>query len=90
MVDFASNRTHSWLALSRHSNRNDYPAAVVLPRAIYDMVDRVTAREDLDGMAAFRRRYHQLDHAYGIATGMHGGQQAAGGLLQRLIGRRPC
>jgi glycosyltransferase involved in cell wall biosynthesis len=100
MIDFAHNRIDHWQALSHHSNRNDYPAAVALLRAIYDMVDRVKAWEaqrGLDGAGAFRTRCQELDRAYdeleirlGIATGMHAGQQAAGGLLQRLIGRRRC
>ena len=45
LIDFAHRRIDHWLARSRHSDRNDYAAAVALLRAIYDMVDRVKAWE---------------------------------------------
>jgi hypothetical protein len=71
-----------------------------LLRAIYDMVDNVKAwevRRGLDGAGAFRTRCAELERAYdeleihhGIATGMRGGPQAVGGVLQRLIGRIRC
>ena len=97
MIDFAHKRIDHWMALSRDSNRNDYQAAVALLRAIYDMLDRVKAweaRRGLDGAGKLRTRCEELDRAYdelemrhGIATGMRRGQHAAGGMLQRLIGR---
>jgi glycosyltransferase involved in cell wall biosynthesis len=97
LIDFAHQRIDHWLALSRNSDRNDYPAAVALLRAVYDMVDRVKAWEaerGVDGNSAFRRRYGELDRAYddletrlGIATGMHSGQQPGGNVAQRLIDR---
>jgi glycosyltransferase involved in cell wall biosynthesis len=97
IIDFAHKRIDHWMALSRDSNRNDYQAAVALLRAIYDMVDRVKAweaRRGLDGAGKLRTRCEELDRAYdelemrhGIATGMRRGQHAAGGMLQRLIGR---
>jgi hypothetical protein len=100
MIDFAHERIDHWLALSRRSDRSDYPAAVALLRAIYDMVDHVKAweaRQGRDGTAAFRARCDELDRAYdeleircGIATGMHTGRPAAGGVLQRLTGRIRC
>jgi glycosyltransferase involved in cell wall biosynthesis len=100
MIDFAHQRIDHWAALSRHSDRNDYQAAVALLRAVYDMVDRVKTWETqrgLDGASAFRTRCEELDRAYdelelrhGIATGMQGFPQAAGGILQRLIGRMRC
>jgi glycosyltransferase involved in cell wall biosynthesis len=100
MIDFAHERIDHWLALSRRSDRSDYPAAVALLRAIYDMVDHVKAweaRQGRDGTAAFRTRCDELDRAYdeleircGIATGMHTGRPAAGGVLQRLTGRIRC
>ncbi len=80
MIAFAHQRIDHWLARSRHSDRNDYPAAVALLRAVYDMVDRIKdweAQRGLDGAAAFRGRCAELDRAYdeletrlGIATGM--------------------
>jgi glycosyltransferase involved in cell wall biosynthesis len=100
MIDFAHRRIDHWLALSHHSDRNDYQAAVALLRAIYDMVDRVKAWEaqrGLNGASAFQARCEELHRAYdeletrlGIATGMHCNQQPAGNLLQRLIGRLRC
>jgi glycosyltransferase involved in cell wall biosynthesis len=100
MIGFAHDRIDHWLALSRNSDRNDYRAAVALLRAVYDMVDRVKAWEveqGLDGDRAFQLRCEALDRAYddlqtrlGIATGMHCGQQPAGNMLQRLIGRLCC
>ena len=50
MIDFAHRRIDQWLAHSRHSDRNDYPAAVAVLRAIYDMVDRVKAWEAEQGL----------------------------------------
>jgi glycosyltransferase involved in cell wall biosynthesis len=43
LIDFAHHRIDHWLAQTRGSDRNDYPAAVALLRAIYDMVDRLKA-----------------------------------------------
>jgi glycosyltransferase involved in cell wall biosynthesis len=100
MIDFAHRRIDHWVARSRHSDSNDYPAAVALLRAVYDMVDQVKAwetRRGLDGAGAFRARCAELERAYdeleschGIATGMRGGPLAAGGVLQRLIRRLRC
>jgi len=82
MIAFAHRRIDQWLALSRHSDRSDYAAAVAVLRAVYDMVDRVKAWEaerGLDGDDAFRARCAELNRAYdelelrlGIATGMRG------------------
>lgn len=81
MIDFAHRRIDHWLSHSRNSNRDDYPAAVALLRAIYDMVDRLKmweADRGIDGAAAFRARCVQLELAYddletrlGIPTGIH-------------------
>lgn len=80
LIDFAHRRIDHWLARSHRSDRNDYPAAVALLRAIYDMVDRIKSwgsQRALDGAAAFRTRCAELERAYdeleirlGIATGM--------------------
>jgi glycosyltransferase involved in cell wall biosynthesis len=43
LIAFAHARIDHWQAKSRDSDRNDYPAAVALLRAIYDMVDRLKA-----------------------------------------------
>ena len=100
MIEFAHKRIDHWVALSRHSDRNDYPAAIALLRAVYDMVDRVKlweARRGHDGAGAFTTRCAELDRAYdeleirlGIATGMHRVEPTVGGVLQRLIGRMRC
>lgn len=80
LIDFAHQRIDHWLARSRRSNRDDYPAAVALLRAVYDIVDRVKlweARSGRDGSQAFQARCAELEQAYdeletrlGIATGM--------------------
>jgi glycosyltransferase involved in cell wall biosynthesis len=80
LIDFAHRRIDHWLARSQRTDRNDYPAAAALLRAIYDMVDRIKAWETergVDGAATFRERCSELGRAYdeletrmGIATGM--------------------
>jgi glycosyltransferase involved in cell wall biosynthesis len=80
LIDFAHRSIDQWLARSHRTNRNDYPAAVALLRAMYDMVDRVKAWEaefECDGAAQFRARCEELNLAYdelerrlGIPTGM--------------------
>ena len=80
LIDFAHRRIDHWLSRSGRSNQNDYPAAVALLRAIYDMVDRIKlweARSGRDGARAFQARCAELEVAYddleqrlGIATGM--------------------
>lgn len=81
LIDFAHRRIDHWLSRGSRNGSNDYPAAVALLRAIYDMVDRLKAWETqrgIDGAAAFRARCAELEQAYdalettlGIATGMH-------------------
>jgi glycosyltransferase involved in cell wall biosynthesis len=81
LIDFAHRRIDHWLARSRNSDRDDYPAAVALLRAIYDMVDRLKmweADRGIDGAATFRTRCAELEQAYddletrlGIPTGIH-------------------
>jgi glycosyltransferase involved in cell wall biosynthesis len=79
LIDFAHHRIDHWLAQGRHGGHSDYPAAVALLRAIYDMVDRIKsweAQRGLNGAEAFRTRCAELERAYdeleqrlGIATG---------------------
>ena len=79
LIDFAHESIDRWLARSHRTNRDDYPAAVALLRAIYDMVDRVKtweAEQGMDGARAFRERCDELNRAYddlqarlGIRTG---------------------
>jgi glycosyltransferase involved in cell wall biosynthesis len=81
LIDFAHRRIDHWLARSHNSDRDDYPAAAALLRAIYDMVDRLKmweADRGIDGAAAFRARCAELEQAYddletrlGIPTGTH-------------------
>ena len=80
LIDFAHRSIDHWLARSHQTDRNDYPAAVALLRAIYDMVDRVKvweAKQGIDGAALFQARCDELNLAYddlqrrlGIPTGM--------------------
>lgn len=82
LIEFAHRRIDHWLSRSRKSDRDDYPAAVALLRAIYDMVDRIKhweAQRGVDGHAAFLARCGELQNAYddletrlGIRTGMRG------------------
>ncbi len=79
LIDFAHDRIDHWLARSKHSDRDDYPAAVALLRAIYDMVDRVKTwetQQGIDGARTFGERCAELNRAYdelerrlGIPTG---------------------
>lgn len=81
LIDFAHRRIDHWLSRGSRTGGNDYPAAVALLRAIYDMVDRIKAWETergIDGAGAFRARCAELELAYdeletrlGITTGMH-------------------
>jgi glycosyltransferase involved in cell wall biosynthesis len=98
LIDFAHGRIDHWQEQSRDSDRNDYPAAVALLRAIYDMVDRLKAWETeqgLDGAGLFQARCAELNRAYdelemrsGIRTGMQDAADARGGMLHRLIKSR--
>jgi glycosyltransferase involved in cell wall biosynthesis len=63
---FAHERIDHWMACTRDQSPGDYPAAVALLRAIYDMVDAVKAWETdrgLDGPALFARACEALDEA---------------------------
>ena len=81
LIDFAHERIDHWLARSHRTNKDDYPAAVALLRAIYDMVDRMKTWEEQHGIAgarAFSQRCDELNRAYdalqarlGIRTGPH-------------------
>jgi glycosyltransferase involved in cell wall biosynthesis len=86
LIDFAHRRIDHWLARTEQSDRNDYPAAVALLRAVYDMVDRIKsweASEGVDGERLFAGRcaelcrgYDELERRQGISTGMRRGKRA--------------
>jgi glycosyltransferase involved in cell wall biosynthesis len=68
LVAFAHARIDHWHMRSTGGDGNDYPAAVALLRAIYDMVDRLKdweERRGLDGQASFRRLCAMLDAEHG-------------------------
>ena len=72
LIDFAHRRIDFWMARSRDSDRADYPAAVAVLRAIYDMIDRVKTWEaaaGLDGAVSFPRITHRLEAAYAARLG---------------------
>ena len=57
LVRFAHDQIDYWMRRTDESSGDDYPAAVALLRAIYDMVDRLKAWETergIDGAAMFR------------------------------------
>jgi hypothetical protein len=54
LIKFSHDRIDHWMRRTAASDRNDYPVAVALLRAIYDMVDRLKSWESergLDGAA---------------------------------------
>jgi glycosyltransferase involved in cell wall biosynthesis len=88
LVAFAHARIDHWLAQSKQSDRTDYPAAVALLRAVYDIVDRVKsweAKHGLGGAAAFRDRCTELGRAYDELEARHGIRTGARGGLRRLL-----
>jgi glycosyltransferase involved in cell wall biosynthesis len=57
LIQFAHDRIDHWMQRTTDPSADDYPAAVALLRAIYDMVDRLKwweAERGLDGAALFR------------------------------------
>lgn len=80
MISFAHQRIDHWLQQSHASDRDDYPAAVALLRAVYDMVDRVKeweAQLGRDGGETSQARWRELEQEYdtlerglSIPTGM--------------------
>lgn len=67
LISFAHRRIDDWLARGKASTGTDYPAAVALLRAVYDIVDRVKAWETehaIDGTAAFAARCAELNDRY--------------------------
>ena len=72
LIAFAHDRLDAWMERSGDSDRGDYPAAVAVLRAVYDMVDRVKAWEEaqgLDGSALFERAGERLERAYAERLG---------------------
>ena len=72
LIRFAHDRLDHWMAATAPSEGSDYPAAVALLRAVYDMVDRVKVWEveaGLDGAAAFARVAADLERAYAERLG---------------------
>ncbi len=66
LIGFAHGRIDDWMRRTGDPSRNDYPAAVALLRAIYDMVDRLKSWEverGLDGAALFRIARNHLASA---------------------------
>lgn len=67
LIGFAHARIDHWMARTRGTDGGDYPAAVALLRAIYDMVDRVKCWEEAqgqDGAALLAAQCEALDRAY--------------------------
>lgn len=63
LIRFAHDQIDFWMHRTDDPSFNDYPTAVALLRAIYDMVDRLKAWEterDLDGLALFRNVQNNL------------------------------
>lgn len=67
LIQFAHARIDHWLGRTRVTDGTDYPAAVALLRAIYDMIDRVKDWEEAqgqDGAALFAAQCETLNRAY--------------------------
>lgn len=67
LIAFAHARIDHWLARTNATDRGDYAAAVVLLRAVYDMIDRVKAWEQdagRDGAARFAAKCAELGGAF--------------------------
>lgn len=67
LAAFAHQRIDHWVARTKASDGADYPAAVALLRAVYDMIDRVKVWETdsgLDGAARFAARCADLNDQY--------------------------
>jgi len=72
LIGFAHARLDHWRVATSGSDGSDYPAAVAVLRAVYDMVDRVKAWEQdagLDGAASFARVAAELEQAYAERLG---------------------
>jgi glycosyltransferase involved in cell wall biosynthesis len=70
IADFARAHIDYWLARSDLGGPDDYPAAVAVLRAVYDLIDRVKIWEEaagIDGAALFREQCARLDAAYAAA-----------------------
>ena len=66
LIRFAHDQIDYWMQRTADPSANDYPAAVALLRAIYDMVDRLKAWEverGLDGAAMLRTAQENLVQA---------------------------
>ncbi len=71
LIRFAHARLEHWAA-SRPGDGSDYPAAVAVLRAVYDIIDRVKAWETnagIDGAASFARVAADLERAYAERLG---------------------
>jgi glycosyltransferase involved in cell wall biosynthesis len=73
LIRFSHDRIDHWMERTARSDRNDYPAAVALLRAIYDIVDRLKsweAERGLDGEAMLRIAQANLALAFeGLSPG---------------------
>lgn len=67
ILDFAHTVLDQWTQNSKVSEPGSYPAAAAILRAVYDIIDRLKAWEEeegLDGAAAFRKICNDLDAQY--------------------------
>jgi len=77
LIEFSHDRIDHWTRRTAASDRNDYPAAVALLRAIYDMVDRLKSWETergLDGAAMLTAAQAAFGPATGPLPGRDGGK----------------
>ena len=67
LVRFSQARINAWAQSGQPAGHDEYPAAVALLRAIYDIVDRIKIWEEqrqVDGVRQFARICRELDTAY--------------------------
>jgi glycosyltransferase involved in cell wall biosynthesis len=78
LIAFAHARIDHWIARSRPAGGDDYPAAVAVLRAVYDIVDRLKTWEEvrgLDGAERFREVCAALEAAHEAQAGPAEGRQ---------------
>jgi glycosyltransferase involved in cell wall biosynthesis len=95
LIAFAHARIDHWLERTGATDRTDYPAAVAVLRAVYDMIDRVKSWEEaahIDGDAQFARVCAELCEAYDVLQQRRGIRTTAEPLARNALDRlrRTC
>lgn len=81
LAGFAHGRIKYWLERTAGGLSNEYPVAIALLKAVYDIVDRLKMWEEesgLDGAALFRLIQHRLATSNGYGEWLSAGSNHAG------------